>query len=128
MKPARRHRRPIRRAPRRGFTLVEVIVAIVVLSIGVLGLAGTASYVMTQMTGAREQTLAANRATAVMDSLSASPCSSLVGGTTTRRGVTVTWTVAESLRTRWVHQTVQYKPKRGPTKTAKSATVIQCFE
>ena len=128
MRIARRHRRGARPTPRGGFTLIEVIVAIVVLSIGVLGLAGTASYVMTQMMGAREQTVAANMATAVMDSLSASPCSSLVGGTKTRRGVTVTWVVAESLRTRWVHETVTYKPRRGPIKTAKSATVIQCFE
>lgn len=128
MTHARSHRRGTRRPARRGFTLVEVIVAIVVLSIGVLGLAGTASYVTMQMSGGREQTVAANMATKVMDSLSARRCPAIVDGTQTRRGVTVTWTVAESLRTRWVSQTVQYKPKRGPMKSATSTTVIQCPE
>ena len=128
MRHARRQRQRRRHVARRGFTLVEVIVAIVVLSIGVLGLAGTASYVTMQMYGAREQTIAANMATKVIDSLAARRCTDIVGGTQTRRGVTVTWTVGDSLRTRWVNQTVQYRPKRGPMRTANYTAVIQCPE
>ncbi len=38
------------RAERDGFTLVEVIAAIVILTVGVLGLAGTTAYVVRQVT------------------------------------------------------------------------------
>lgn len=126
MKPHRTHRRRARGSARRGFTLVEVIIAIMVLAIGILGLASTASYVSMQMGGGRSQTIAANMASKVLDSLSAARCPSIVGGSQTRRGVTVTWTVADSLRTRWVDETVQYTPRRGPVKTVRYSTVIQC--
>ena len=116
------------RSARRGFTLIEVIIAIIVMAIGVMGLAGTASYVATQMGGANAQTIAAAMVTKVSDSLSARKCPAIVAGTDTRRGVTVTWTVEDSTRTRWVRQTVQYRPSRGPMKTASYLTVIQCPE
>ena len=122
----RRFSRP--RRPRRGFTLIEMIIAIVVMSIGVMGLAGTATYVATQMGGGKAQTLAATLATKVADSLAARRCSALVNGSQTKRDVTVTWTVADSSRTRWVTESVQYQVKRGPTKTMTYTTVIQCPE
>lgn len=111
---------------RRGLTLIEMIIAIIVMSIGIMGLAGTASYVAMQMGGGGAQTVAAAMAAKISDSLSARRCSALVDGTQTRRGVTVSWTVKDSSRTKWVSETVQYKPKRGPTKTFNSTTVIQC--
>lgn len=118
--------KPTPRRPRRGLTLIEMIIAIIVMSIGIMGLAGTASYVAQQMGGGNAQTIAAGLATKVADSLSARRCTSLVGGTQTTRGVTLTWTVADSSRTRWVTETVQYKPKRGPSKTVTYTVVIQC--
>ena len=45
---------------RDGFTLVEVMVAIVILAVGILGLAATASVVTKQMTGAVHQRVARN--------------------------------------------------------------------
>ena len=114
--------------PRRGFTLIEMIIAIVVMSVGILGLAGTASYVATQMGGGKAQTVAATLATKVADSLAARRCSAIVSGSQTKRGVTVTWTVADSSRTRWVTESVEYRVKRGATKTFNYTTVIQCPE
>ena len=124
-----RTRRP--RAPRRerrGLTLIEMIIAIIIMSVGIMGLAGTASYVATQMGGGNAQTIAAGLATKVSDSLSARRCASLVNGSQTVRGVTVAWTVADSSRTRWVTETVQYKPKRGPSKSLTYTVVIQCAD
>ena len=118
--------RSVSRTPRRGFTLIEMIIAIIVMSIGVMGLAGTASYVATQMGGANAQTIAAGLATKVSDSLSARRCTALIDGSQTVRGVRVAWTVADSSRTRWITETVQYKPKRGPSKTVTYTSVIQC--
>jgi prepilin-type N-terminal cleavage/methylation domain-containing protein len=91
----RRRRRLTR--PRRGFTVIEMIIAIIVMAIGVK----------------------------VADSLSARRCSSIVGGTQTKRGVTITWTVADSTKTKWVTESVQYKTKSG-AKTVNYLTVIQC--
>jgi prepilin-type N-terminal cleavage/methylation domain-containing protein len=116
------------RRPRRGLTLIEMIIAIIVMSIGIMGLAGTASYVATQMGGGNAQTIAASMSTKVADSLSARRCTSLVDGTETQRGVTVTWRVTPAVRTVTVNQSVQYKPKRGAVKTVSYQMVIQCPE
>ena len=119
-------RRPRRRLrARHGFTVIEMIIAIMVMSIGIMGLAGTARYVAMQMGNANNQTVAATFATKVADSLSARRCAAIVGGTQTKRGVTITWTVADSSRTKWVTEQVQYKTKSGP-KTLNYLTVIQC--
>jgi type IV pilus assembly protein PilV len=116
------------RRVRRGLTLIEMIIAIIVMSIGIMGLAGTASFVAMQMGGGNAQTIAAALATKVSDSLSARRCSALVSGSQTKRGVSISWTVADSSRTRWVTEQVQYRPKRGPMKTLNYMTVIQCPE
>ena len=113
---------------RRGMTLIEVMIAMIVMAIGIMGLAGTASYVAQQMGGGNMQTIAAGMTTKVADSLAARRCSALVAGSQTNRGVTVSWTVEDSSRTRWVRQTVQYKPKRGATKTGNYVLVVQCPE
>ena len=116
---------------RRGFTLIEMIIAIIVMSIGVMALAGTAGYVATQMGGGRMQTIAATMSTKIADSLSARRCPSLVNGSQTHRGVTVTWTVtpASPARTVRVDQTVQYRVKRGSaTKTVSYQMIVDCPE
>jgi len=116
------------RRPRRGLTLIEMIIAIIVMSIGIMGLAGTASYVAMQMGGGNAQTIAAALATKVSDSLSARRCAALVSGSQTKRGVTISWTVTDSSRTKWVTEQAQYKTKRGATKTFNYTTVIQCTD
>jgi prepilin-type N-terminal cleavage/methylation domain-containing protein len=118
--------RTVQPAARRGFTLIEMIIAIIVMSIGIMGLAGTATYVATQMGGGNAQTIAAAMATKVSDSLASRRCSALIDGSQTRRGVTMTWVIADSSRTKWVTSQVQYRPKRGATKTLNYVTVIQC--
>ena len=114
--------------PRRGLTLIEIIIAIIVMSVGIMGLAGTASYVAQQMGNGNNQTIAASLSTKIADSLSSRKCSSLVNGTQTSRGVTVAWTVTTFTRVRQVDQTVTYKPKRGSTKTLTYRMVVQCPE
>ena len=119
-------RRPRRLRAQRGFTLIEMIIAIIVMSIGIMGLAGTASYVAQQMGGGNAQTIAAALANKVADSLASRRCSALVSGTQTKRGVKVTWTVTDSSRTKWVTEQAQYTTKRGSTKTFNYTSVVQC--
>lgn len=120
--------RRLRFRARRGLTLIEMMIAMIVMAIGIMGLAGTASYVTQQMGGGGMQTVAAGMATKVSDSLSARRCTALVNGSQSSRGVTVSWTVEDSSRTRWIRQAVQYKPKRGPVKTVNYLLVVQCPE
>ena len=115
---------------RRGLTLIEMIIAIMVMSIGVMALAGTASYVGTQMGSGRVQTIAAAMSTKIADSLAARRCPALVNGSQTNRGVTVSWRVtsATPARTVTIDQSVQYKLKRGTTKTVSYQMIVECPE
>lgn len=114
-----------RRAPRSGVSVVEMLVAIVILSIGVLGMASTSGYVAAQMGGGKHQTVAASVSQQVYDSLTASPCASLADGTDSKRSVTVAWTVADSGRFKYVQQTLTYPTRRG-TRTLTYANLIPC--
>lgn len=124
----RTRRSPAPRRVRRGLTLIEIIIAIMVMSIGIMGLAGTASYVATQMGNGNQQTIAATLSTKIADSLAARRCASLVDGSQTTRGVTATWKITTATRTRTIDQTVQYLAKKGKTKTVSYQMVIQCPE
>jgi len=124
MKP----RRLRRLRARRGLTLIEMIIAIIVMSVGIMGLAGTASYVAIQMGGGNSQTIAAALANKVADSLAARRCSALVSGSQTKRGVTVTWTVTDSSRTKWITEQAQYTRKRGTSRTFNYTSVVQCSD
>ena len=62
---------------RRGFSLVELVVAIVILTIGVLGLASTAAVVMRQINGGAQQARAANVAQERFETLRSLECATL---------------------------------------------------
>lgn len=102
---------------RRGFTIVEVLIAVVLLSIGILALAGTAGGVTRMMYSGQRKTRSYAMAESVLDSLrnyanSTSPkCSSgMVAGTwSAPRGFTATWRVVGSGKTRQARVIVTYQ-------------------
>jgi len=83
---------------RAGFTVVEIIVAIMVLSIGVLGLAATAAVVQRQMASGERQAAAAAIAQSRFDKLTSVNCQTLSttpGTASWRHGhVTESWVVS----------------------------------
>jgi prepilin-type N-terminal cleavage/methylation domain-containing protein len=81
------------RARRAGFTVLELIVAIVILSIGLLGLAATSGIVMRLIGGGTHQTVAANVALARFEQLRALSCGRMTGGAAINRNVREVWTV-----------------------------------
>lgn len=84
-------------AGRRGFTLVETLVAIVMMAVGVLAMASSSAVVMAQMTFAHQQSIAANLATHRLDSLRTfTLCNRLQSRSAqTINGMTDRWTVTD---------------------------------
>lgn len=123
-------RTPAQRAiggPRRGMSLVELIVGIVVLTIGMLGLAGVSTVVLRQMNGSANQTLATTLAQSRFEQLEGRRCTSIAGGTATTRGVTETWTVsAVGTRGMRVADTVRFSGVRGTVSIVGLETVVSC--
>lgn len=103
--------RRARLSAREGFTIVEIIVAIMVLSVGVLGLAATAAVVQKQMASGERQAAAAAIAQSRFDKLTSINCKSanLVGGTQTWRNghVKETWTVTAGDNVKLIQETIQ---------------------
>jgi prepilin-type N-terminal cleavage/methylation domain-containing protein len=86
---------------RRGFTIVEMIFAVVMLAIGLLALAGLALGSARMTTGGGRQMAASAFAQARFDSLASVPCALLApsgpqtGRTTHVRGVRESWAVTD---------------------------------
>jgi len=100
-------------AMRPAFTLVELLVAIVVLTVGLLALAAAAGIVASHVGDGGRLTAAAQVAQSVLDSVSAAPCTAIVGGASRREGIEATWTASpDSLATR-VELTVSSVMRRG---------------
>lgn len=122
-----RRRGPIRGPARAGFTLVELIVAMLMLTIGLLGLAGVGAVVLKQMKGGTYQTIAASIAQSRFEQLEGDPCSSIVSGTATVRGMPEAWTVSSlGLRAKSVHDTVTFIGTNGVAKKVGIHTVVAC--
>jgi type II secretion system protein I len=85
----------LRLAPRAraGFTLVELIVALMIFTIGALAMVATSANVMTLITSSKNRTLAAAVAESRFEVLRSQPCSAHKSDSTTSRGVGVNWTV-----------------------------------
>lgn len=120
-----RVRRTSGTAPRAGFTLVELLVAMMVFAVGMLALVASAATVTRMMGGARRQTIAAAIAQSRIERLRASPCSTLTSGADTVRGVVSTWTVQSGTRSVNVSETVIYPTTRG-NRTRTYKTTLSC--
>jgi prepilin-type N-terminal cleavage/methylation domain-containing protein len=81
------------RGRRAGFTVMELIVAIVILSIGLLGLAATSGVVMRLIGGGGHQTVAANVALARFEQLRGLSCGRMTSGSAINRNVQEVWSV-----------------------------------
>jgi prepilin-type N-terminal cleavage/methylation domain-containing protein len=82
------------RTDRRAFTLLEVLVALVILGVGVLGLSGNAALVSRLVGDGARLTLAATVATTRLEELRALPCASVSSGAAITHGVEERWSVA----------------------------------
>jgi prepilin-type N-terminal cleavage/methylation domain-containing protein len=84
---------PARVANRGGFSLIEVIIAMIVLVIGVLGFAGSTAYQVRQVTLADLMTERSVAFQSTIDRLQSLPYTSVVPGVDTIGVFAVSWTV-----------------------------------
>lgn len=111
---------------REGFTIVELLVALMIFAVGMLGLAATAGSVTRMMGGAKRQVIAATVAQSRLERLRSSPCTSIVSGADTTRGIISTWTVSAVTRGMNISETVSFKTSKSGLRTRTYFTTIPC--
>ncbi len=114
------------RRPRRGASLIEILIACTMMTIGILGLLGTTKKVAESMGSSREQMIAAGVAQARMDSLQSLSCtalSAIATGTRTTRGINESWTITAGTNTRVIVLTLTIPRMK---KTVTYNTIVPC--
>jgi len=89
----RRHTNTAQSQPRarRGFTLAELLVALMVFSVGALAMVATSANVMTLITASKNRALAAAIASSRFERMRAVPCTAHTTDSTTTRGIKEVW-------------------------------------
>jgi prepilin-type N-terminal cleavage/methylation domain-containing protein len=117
-----------------GLTLIEVLIAIVVLAVGVVALAGSSALVTRIIGQGKIETRAAEAASHRLAALrlaaqsTTPPCMSsefASGGPVLGNGISQSWIVPATGKTRRVRVTVSYLTVRG-ARSAGLETVIEC--
>jgi Tfp pilus assembly protein PilV len=118
--------RRLRRAPASGFALAELLVAILVMTVGVLGSVSTAAVVVRLMGRGAQQTLAAHVAQSRFEWLRARSCAPIGGGSASIRGVRETWTMSPIEPTTYdVRDVVSYTTPDG-IKLQTFRSIVRC--
>lgn len=117
-----------RRRPRKGFTIIEIIIAIVIMVVGVLGLASTAAVVARLIGGGAQLTLAANVAQSRFEILRSTRCADIANGSAdSGRGVTEQWRVTQVKPDLFeVDVAVQYTTTSGPKTPQAYRSHVSC--
>jgi prepilin-type N-terminal cleavage/methylation domain-containing protein len=114
---------------RRGVTLVELLVAMSILSIGLMAIAGVSGSITRSLGESRSETLAATAAMARFEKVAGTQCSSLTlstPATESSRNITETYVVVdEGNNTRRVIDSVSWTTRRG-TRVAAFTTLLPC--
>lgn len=117
-------------APRKGFTIIELVAAIVILSLGVLALAGTSALVSRTLGQGSQQSNAATVAQARFEKLRSTRCP-VTSGSATSGSMNERWTKVATLgganlRFYDVIDSVSYTV-RGNTKRQAFRSIVQCL-
>ena len=111
---------------RRGVTLVEILVSILLITVALGGALNSAGAVAKQMGGGMRQTVAASLAQTRLDSLASLACSQLtdgLSGSNNTRGIAETWKVIDGRNTKTLSVTLTI-PRR--VQKPVYTTVIPC--
>ena len=124
-----RHRMTATPKARRGVTLIELLIAMSILSIGLMAIAGVSGSITRSLGESRNETLAATAAMARFERIAGTQCSSLTLNspvTVTSRNITETWVVTSSgNNTLLITDTVTWVTRRG-TRLAAFTSLLPC--
>jgi type IV pilus assembly protein PilV len=113
---------------RRGFTVIELVVAIIIMTVGVLALATGSAGVAKQMRAGNQAAVATVVGQARLENIRSLGCSSLSNGTATTRGMTEKWAIVWlSGRSRVVTESVTYVPRANVSRTLALRSVVPCM-
>jgi prepilin-type N-terminal cleavage/methylation domain-containing protein len=117
--------------PRPAFTLLEVLIALLLLGVGILGLSGTATLVSRLVGDGSRMTLAATIAMNRLEQFHGVACASAASGSAMTRGVTERWTVTPlGARALEVAVSVTYPLRSrggaGPARTQRFRGALPC--
>ena len=116
----------MKRNAERGFTVIEVMVAVIVLTIGVLGLVGSAALVTRMIGRGNRAAKASIMAQQRIEILRGTRCASLASGADTVRQYVRTWTVTPVGNARRIQVRVRYPTTATQTRTDTTVTTIDC--
>ena len=116
----------IARTVRSGFTLIELMVATIIFTIGVLAMMSSAGSVMTMMGGSQRRTVAAAVADARFERMRAQSCTQHVAGTQVTQGVRETWQIVPLVLADDVTVVVTYPASGGRIVTQTYRTFVPC--
>ena len=114
-------------ARERGFTLIELMVTMIILTIGLLAMAGTSAVVTRHIGGGAQMALAASTAQARFERLRGEACATLTDGSAESRGITEKWAVANMSRSVEVTVVVAFETQNG-SREHTYTTRIPCPE
>lgn len=115
-----------RRLPRRGGTLIETVIAMVLLTVAIGSLLTTSGAVAREMGGGMSQTVAASVAQSRLDSLASLSCaqlSAMTSGTATTLGIGEKWSVTDGTHFKILTDTLTV-PRR--SQSLAYTTVVPC--
>lgn len=101
------------RKARAGVTLIEVVVAILLLTVGALSLAGAAAVTVRRMGESARRATAVSVARARAESSFAAPCTALTDGSEQLLGVRSEWSIASAAASAEISQRITYSTRRG---------------
>ena len=114
---------------RRGVTLIELLVAMTILSVGLMAIAGVSGSITRSLGESRSETLAATAAMARFERVAGTQCSSLTLNSVTSvssRNITEKYIVTDAgNNTRQIIDSVSWKTRRG-TRVAAFTTLLPC--
>ena len=111
---------------RSGFTLIELMVAVSVFSIGVLAMMASSALVMTMIGGSQRRTVATTVAEARFERLRSQSCTAHTAGSAVTRGVNESWEVIPLARADDVTVRVSFPSSGGRVASQIYRTYIPC--
>jgi type II secretion system protein I len=91
-----------------GFTLIELVIALVLFSVGAIALAGSAAAIARQMAASGRRSRAAMMARSRAEESQSRPCAALTAGSDEMAGVRSQWDVSASSTAAEIEQRVEY--------------------